>query len=244
LESSVPADLFGLVGVFRGHEAVRGWFREWFGAWERVDFGHERLIDAGDHVVDFVRANVRGRESGVEFEFPSYAVVWTLRDGKIVRMKIYWDLQEAIKAVGLSLEAAGLRESAMPEENVDLVRAVIDHYNASGDFPWQKIDPEIEWVIDPPAFVAGTYRGKEGIRRLLGLLAEAFDRWELEVDNYIDAGESVVALGRSKFHGGRSGVTAGQPLGYTFLVRGGRLAAARAYVERPEDALEAVGLRE
>jgi len=27
--------------------------------------------------------------------------VWTLRDGKIVRMKLYWNRQEALDAVGL-----------------------------------------------------------------------------------------------------------------------------------------------
>jgi ketosteroid isomerase-like protein len=95
------AALFGLGGVFRGHEAVRSWFREWFSAWEAVDYEHEALIDAGDDVVEFVRCRVRGRESGVEFEFPPYAGVWTLRGGKIVRMKVYWDREEALKAVGL-----------------------------------------------------------------------------------------------------------------------------------------------
>ena len=96
-------DALGGRGVFRGHDAVRRWLREWVGAWEVTDYEHEQLIDAGDQVVHFLRQHVRGRASEIEFEVPPYAQVWTLRDGKIVRMKLYWNRQEA-------LEAAGLRE--------------------------------------------------------------------------------------------------------------------------------------
>jgi uncharacterized protein len=131
----------------------------------------------------------------------------------------------------------------MSQQNVEIVRRVIDHYNA-GELLWEAIDPNVEWVIDPVAFVAGTYRGHEGLRNLFGVLAEAFDRVQLHFDRYVDAGDLVVALGRSKVHGERSGVTTGQPLGYVFRVRDGRIVAARAYAERPEDALEAAGLSE
>jgi ketosteroid isomerase-like protein len=131
----------------------------------------------------------------------------------------------------------------MSQENVETVRALVEHYNATGDVPREMIDPEVEWVIDPAGFVAGTYRRHEGVRRLFSLMAEAFDRFQLEVDSYIDAGDSVVALGRSKVHGKGSGVTTGEPLGYVFRIRDGRLVAARSYL-RAEEALEAVGLRE
>jgi ketosteroid isomerase-like protein len=88
-------------GVFRGHDAVRRWLREWVTSWEVTDYEHEQLIDAGDEVVHFLRQHVRGRASGIEFEFPPYAQVWTLREGKIVGMKLYWNRQQALEAVGL-----------------------------------------------------------------------------------------------------------------------------------------------
>ena len=131
----------------------------------------------------------------------------------------------------------------MSQENVEVVRRAVDAYNA-GEILWELIDPEVEWVIDPVAFTAGTYRGHEGLRSLFSVLAEAFDRVQFDFDRYLDAGDVVVALGRSKVHGERSGVTTGQPLGYVFRVRDGRIVAARAYADRPEEALEAVGLRE
>jgi ketosteroid isomerase-like protein len=88
-------------GVFRGHDAVRRWLREWVGGWEVTDYQHEQLIDAGDQVVHFVRQHVRGRASGIEFEFPPCAQVWTVRGGKIVRMKLYWSRQDALESAAL-----------------------------------------------------------------------------------------------------------------------------------------------
>ena len=87
------------------------------------------------------------------------------------------------------------------------------------------------------------YRGHDGVRNFLARLAEAFDRLQLEVDSFLDAGDAVVTLGRTRVHGEFSGVTTGQPLAMVRRVRDGRVVAARSYL-RPEEALEAAGLRE
>jgi hypothetical protein len=61
----------------------------------------------------------------------------------------------------------------MSQKNVEIVSAVIDYYNANGDLPWEMIDPEVEWVVGP-AWVAGTYRGHDGVRVFFARIAEAF----------------------------------------------------------------------
>src|SRR5947208_8114062 len=38
------------IGIYRGIEAVRQWWREWFDAWETLQFEYE-LVDAGDRAV-------------------------------------------------------------------------------------------------------------------------------------------------------------------------------------------------
>jgi ketosteroid isomerase-like protein len=129
------------------------------------------------------------------------------------------------------------------QENIEIVRRAIDQYNETGEPPWEAIDRAVEWVIDPAAFVAGTYRGHEGLRNMLSRLAESFDRFEFDFDEYLDAGDAVVAVGRARVRGGRSGVATAQPLGYVFRLRDGRIRAARSYLQ-PEEALETVGLRE
>jgi hypothetical protein len=45
----------------------------------------------------------------------------------------------------------------MSREDVEIVRTVIDHYNQTGEPPWDLIDPDVEWVVEPPAWVAATY---------------------------------------------------------------------------------------
>ena len=86
----------------RGHTALHVWLRDWVSAWQDVEYDHEKLIEAGEHVVHFLRYHARGRRSGIDFESPPYAQVWTLREGKIVRMKVYAARGEALKAAGLS----------------------------------------------------------------------------------------------------------------------------------------------
>jgi ketosteroid isomerase-like protein len=131
----------------------------------------------------------------------------------------------------------------MSQENVELVRRGIQHWNDSGEFDWAGLDDEVEWVVDPDAWLADTYRGREGIRLMLARLAEAFDGFRIEVDRYVDAGDAVVTLGRTRVRGGRSGVTTGQPLAFVFRIRAGRIVAVRSYLQ-PQAALEAVGLSE
>jgi ketosteroid isomerase-like protein len=89
--------------VYHGHEGVRTFWRTWFAAWENVDFEYEEFIDAGERVVTILSQRMRGRTSGVELEWNSYAQVWTIRDDRVVRVEFFANREEA-------LEAAGLRE--------------------------------------------------------------------------------------------------------------------------------------
>jgi ketosteroid isomerase-like protein len=94
----------GLVGggVYHGHEGLRSFFRKWYEAWESIEENLEELIDAGEHVITVVTSRGRGRASRVEVETRG-AAVWTIREGKIVRVVWFPTSEDA-------LEAAGLRE--------------------------------------------------------------------------------------------------------------------------------------
>jgi ketosteroid isomerase-like protein len=87
--------------VYHGHDGVRAFWRVWFAAWERADFEYEEFIDAGDCVITILSQRVRGRASGVELEWNSYAQVWTVQDGKIVRVEFFPNRVQAVEAVGL-----------------------------------------------------------------------------------------------------------------------------------------------
>jgi ketosteroid isomerase-like protein len=130
----------------------------------------------------------------------------------------------------------------MSQENIEVVQRFVERFNA-GEFAWDQMDPRVVWVIDPPAFLAGTYHGHDGVRTLLGRFTEIFDEASYEVDELLDAGDSVVALGRFRVRGVQSGATGTQPIAVVLKLRDGKLVAYRAYFDR-EQALEAVGLRE
>jgi ketosteroid isomerase-like protein len=88
--------------VYHGHEGVRTFWRTWFAAWETVDFEYEEFIDAGDQVLSILSQRMRGRTSGVELEWHSYGQVWTIRDGKVIRVQFFANRDEALEAAGLS----------------------------------------------------------------------------------------------------------------------------------------------
>jgi ketosteroid isomerase-like protein len=86
--------------VYRGLDGLAAFTEVWQESWAALDLDPEEFIDAGDRVVSVVRQAGRGRVSGVEVE-QRFAQVWTLRDGRIVRMDMYPDRGAALKAVGL-----------------------------------------------------------------------------------------------------------------------------------------------
>ena len=87
--------------VYHGHKGVRQYWRENLSSFGEVDFEVRELIDAGDHVLAVIREHEVGRASGVPVE-ASHVAVWTLADGKVVRMQIFDNREQALKAVGLA----------------------------------------------------------------------------------------------------------------------------------------------
>ncbi len=89
--------------VARGIQAVRETFEAWDAeAWEKTELNPQEFIDAGDQVVVLQHELRRGRGSGVEVESKT-AVLFELRDGRVIRIQGFMNQAEA-------LEAAGLRE--------------------------------------------------------------------------------------------------------------------------------------
>ena len=87
--------------VLRGVEEMRG-FRD-AGPWGRsISFEPERYFDVDDErVLVFVRVSSEGETSGAAVE-TRIAQEFTIRDGLIVRVKVYRDRTEALEAVGLA----------------------------------------------------------------------------------------------------------------------------------------------
>ncbi|HEX2436449.1 MAG TPA: nuclear transport factor 2 family protein [Solirubrobacterales bacterium] len=87
--------------TYRGTEGVRRYFESFEDAMEDIRFVTEgEFIDAGDKVVVPFRLAARGKETGIEVEQPAVQV-WTLKDGKAVRVEVFASREQAFEAAGL-----------------------------------------------------------------------------------------------------------------------------------------------
>jgi ketosteroid isomerase-like protein len=89
-------------GTFCGREAVGSWFGDWFrsfGADYRFEIEEARAV--GERVFVVARHQGRERTSGAVLDW-STANVYTIQADKIVRVELYRDRTEALKAVGRS----------------------------------------------------------------------------------------------------------------------------------------------
>lgn len=84
--------------VYRGHDDLRRYFSDLDEVWSRYEMRLQRMVTAGDQVAALFHLFAVGRESDLELEeLPG--VVFTLQDGKIVRIEAYPTQAEALEAV-------------------------------------------------------------------------------------------------------------------------------------------------
>jgi ketosteroid isomerase-like protein len=133
----------------------------------------------------------------------------------------------------------------MSQENVEIIRRGYEHFRETVDFQEEIFGPDFVWDMstfrDWPE--QHTYQGLEGARTFISDWVEAWDDWEVEVESLHDAGDKVVAIlhqhGRSK----ATGLPVDMHFGQVWTVRDGKQVRMQMYAS-PEEALEAVGLRE
>ena len=94
--------LWGDWGTRRGFDDVRNAFLTWFEAFEQVDFDLEgSILESGDDVLATHRISGRGRGSGLLVN-QRITLIWTVRGGRVTRVRAYRGRAEALKDAGLS----------------------------------------------------------------------------------------------------------------------------------------------
>jgi ketosteroid isomerase-like protein len=92
---------FPEAGVYRGHESAGSYFRQFTESFDEFSFEAEDLLALDpDRVMFLFRLRTRGKGSGAFVEErPGW--IFTIQDGKAVRIDTYLDRREALAAAGV-----------------------------------------------------------------------------------------------------------------------------------------------
>jgi uncharacterized protein len=94
-------DFPGISGVYHDPAERNARLREWLSPWEHWRCAAEDYVVHGDHVVALTRYRGVGKGSGASVDTRG-AHVWTLRDGKVIRLEVFADRSRALASVGLN----------------------------------------------------------------------------------------------------------------------------------------------
>jgi ketosteroid isomerase-like protein len=224
---------------YRGHEGIRRYREESAETWKELRLDTEQILEGEDDdvVVAVGVLKGEGRGSGVRVE-QRIGLVYELRGRKVRRCRAYPDPSDALQAVGLP-------EWAMSQENVEL-RAIADAvYRAinSGDLEafLALTAEDVEFTSLVAEAEGTTFRGHGGVRAWWETVRGEFEdaRWELiGVREAGDRGVTHFRMG-----GMLSGVPVEQTMWTAVKLRDGKVAWWATF-RTEREALAAVGLRE
>ena len=83
--------------TFIGHDGVREFWRIWSEIWTSIVMLPDEFVEIGDDVVVAIRFRAAARQ-GLELD-QSIAMVFTLRDGLVIRFRTYSNMDQALAAV-------------------------------------------------------------------------------------------------------------------------------------------------
>ena len=130
----------------------------------------------------------------------------------------------------------------MSQENVELAQKAFAHFEEVAAPDWSLLDEEIE-IYDHDLIDAGPYRGHQGYVRWLQDWLDAWSDSSMESEEFIDAGDRVVAVLRMRATGRVSGITVERQDAMVYGTRGGAVVRID-YFNTKQQALKVVGLEE
>jgi ketosteroid isomerase-like protein len=102
------------------------------------------------------------------------------------------------------------------------------------------LDPAIEWRPPRQGTLDEAYRGHDGVRALFEQLTEAWDSFQHEPVEFVDAGSTHIVVTRLKLHAQASDVVVDEVWAYAVRIDGGLFTFVEMYTD-PELALSEHG---
>ena len=135
----------------------------------------------------------------------------------------------------------------MSQENVETVLSFIDQAHDNPDAVWDIFDPDVEWQLDPAALAIPDFspasHGPDGVREFFRRWVAAFDDWDYEVEESIDADDAVVLRVHQWGRGKGSGASVEARFWQVWTMRDRKAVRVTHHIDKGE-ALEAAGLQE
>ncbi|MCZ4125224.1 nuclear transport factor 2 family protein [Streptomyces sp. H39-S7] len=115
----------------------------------------------------------------------------------------------------------------MSEQNVDVVKTFFHLFSAGrlDEIRKEYLTDDFEWIYHGPASLpwAGVYRGAAGFDRFFEIVHGLLEVRDLEVQEYLDAGDRIVVLGVSHTRILANDATYDAPWMTVFRIRDGRI---------------------
>lgn len=96
-EATTPPNLASEPDTYRGHDGIRRWFDSFDEVMEEIRWDAHGYQQVGDQVVVEFTLRARGKTTGLDFGQEA-VMVWSLRDGKAIRVELFETLDEALAA--------------------------------------------------------------------------------------------------------------------------------------------------
>jgi hypothetical protein len=132
----------------------------------------------------------------------------------------------------------------MSQQNLEVVRAMIDRFNRDGFLSEELFDPDVQ-LFNIREYSSGPYRGYDGLRQWREGVFETVEEGRFEIVSLQGVGEGDVVVCRMRFRGRASQTHLMIDIGWTNVnwLREGRIYRCEAFTNH-EEALEAAGARE
>ena len=130
----------------------------------------------------------------------------------------------------------------MPEENVQIVRELVEAFNARDlDAAFAVLHPEAELHPLRAQLEGKAYVGHEGLRELLADFDQDWEYVQMDPEEFREADDKVLVLGRLRARARASGMDLDVPMGFVWTLREGEVVHGRTFSDQAE-AVRAAGL--
>ena len=132
--------------------------------------------------------------------------------------------------------------AGMSSHNLEIVRRLYQAFNRGAlDSMLEAANADVEFDASERLPDEGVIRGRDAYRRFFERTFDTWERFVVEVDELLDAGDAVVALVRISGVGKSSQVTVEESTAHVVWLREGRPYRVKVFADR-DDALRAAGL--